>query len=133
MDRKFEWNGATFIVREPTVETAMDADYIASVLARGENTSRRVMNRYLQYGEFIGTVEITDGDPGFEILSVDAPDDAIVADYEAFLLLPKAFRDLWIVAKWGVLEKKEAAPASAETTPSSLTSGSDAAPAQKSA
>lgn len=112
MDRTFEWNGATFVVHEATVESAMDADYVSAILSQGQGRSRREMNRFLQYGEFIGTVEITAGDAGFTILSPDADDAAIVENFEAFCKLPKDFRDLWVTAKWSANRKKDEAPAS---------------------
>lgn len=86
----FQWNGATFEMQSGTVSSGVDALYIANNLFPGARTNRE-WRHDLEYGNFLSTVHITSGNPGFTLPSLDDSLDAIRAFYKPFLELPTTF------------------------------------------
>lgn len=91
----FEYNGATFRVNEDTVGVGVDAEMILYMLYP-EPTPRQIRHG-LDYGKFVATVELVDGDAeqafGALLPKPDSPVNEIVAFYGVYERLPRAFRN----------------------------------------
>lgn len=92
MNTSFQWNGATFAVAEETVGVSIDANYILFLLHPAPTD--REFRRGLDFGVFLATVTIRDGDPGFVIPSLDTP-VGIREFYAQYMALPGKFHVVW--------------------------------------
>lgn len=97
MDTSFKWNGVTFAVAEETVGVGVDADYICYLVFPAPNN--RQFRHGRDFGVFLATVTVRDGDPGFTIPALDAPPADIQAFYQHYTTLPGVFHTAWTMAR----------------------------------
>jgi hypothetical protein len=97
MNTSFEWNGATFAVAEETVGVAVRSQYVLYLLYPAPTDLQFRLG--LDYGVFLATVTVRDGDPGFVMPSPDAPAADIHAFYERYETLPGSFHTAWTTAR----------------------------------
>jgi len=93
----FEWNGATFVVSEDTVRSGVVSEFVAYQVFPRPSTIEFQLG--VEYGTFLETVQVADGDPGFAVPSVEAPGEELRTFYETFSSLPRAFRNRWLNAR----------------------------------
>lgn len=118
MDTSFKWNNATFAVADETVGVAIDADYVCFLVF--PSPTNRQFRHGRDYGVFLATVTIKDGDPGFTIPALDAPPDDIRVFYDQYTKLPGDFHTAWNLARAAQIMSANAPDLTPGTDPKDL-------------
>lgn len=100
MQRQFTHHGAVITLRRRTNGDLIDAELITNLLMDGADPAqkRAWVRRYLQARNYAATlVSIThvEGDPGFVLPSIDAPEEDIRAAFDAWLADDSGFYTVW--------------------------------------
>lgn len=93
----FTWRNAVFEISRPTVRTAIRIEYIANLVSPGLRKDYE-WKEDVEYANFIGSVKLKSGDPGFVIPSIDDP-VGIRAFYEPFMNETHDLRSTFINAR----------------------------------
>lgn len=112
ISKTFTYNGAKVTVRRADVRARLMGHFIYRHFNIHEDMPEDEFLMYQTFAQFMTQTTI-DGDLGFSIPVLSAPEDAIKTAFEDFMALDTDFYDLYVA----VMREVEASPGDIETAP----------------